>query len=232
METIPGPAQSYPPPPPPQRSRKGLWIGLAIGAVVLCLCCIVIGVGVYFYGQNIPFISSFFPSPTPSGLVYNNPAAGINLTYPVTWLYDESGDASYGYRIIFASSVDILNNPSSAPQTGSAIAVLTNVVAISDLSFTVDASTMTDVAEYIASVYFTNISDGQNLHNFTLSGYPAASGIYTMTNDTGGPSAAYITTVLRNDEIILFFGVCPQTEWSQYQSTFDSILNSASITTP
>lgn len=232
MEPMPGYPQSYPPPPPPQRSRKGLWIGLAIGAVVLCLCCIVVGVGVYFYGQNIPFLSSFFPSPTPSGLTYDNPSAGINLTYPVTWLYDESGDASYGYTIIFASSVDILNDSSNAPQTGAAIAVLTNVAKTSDLSFTVNASTMTDVVEYIASVYFTNISDGQNLHNFTMSGYPAASGVYTMTNDTGGPSAAYITTVLRNDEVILFFGVCPQTEWSQHQPAFDSILNSVSITTP
>ncbi len=232
METIPEPAQSYPPPPPLQRSRKGLWIGLAIGAVVLCLCCIAIGVGIYFYGQNIPFISSFFPSPAPTGLVYNNPSAGINLTYPTTWQFTESGDASYGYTIIFASSADILNDSSSAPQTGAAIAVLTNVVAISEFSFTVDASTMTDVVDYIASVYFTNISDGQNLHNFTMSGYPAASGVYTMINDTGGPSAAYIITVLRNDEIILFFGVCPQTEWSQHQPAFDSILNSASITTP
>jgi hypothetical protein len=66
METIPGSAQYYPPPPPPQRSRKGLWIGLAIGAVILCLCCIVIVVGVYFFNLNIPYISNFFASPTPT----------------------------------------------------------------------------------------------------------------------------------------------------------------------
>jgi hypothetical protein len=53
-----------------------------------------------------------------------------------------------------------------------------------------------------------------------------------MTNDTGGPSAAYLIAVLRNDEIIVFFGVYPQTEWSQHQPTFDSMVNSASIVTP
>lgn len=227
METMPDYAQSYPPPPPPQRSRKNLWIGLAIGAVVLCLCSIVIVVGVYFFGQNIPFISNFLPS---TGLVYNNPAAGISLTYPVTWQYSESGDATNGYIITFASSAEILNNSSSAaPQTGAALEIITTAMKASDLSFTVNASSMGDVVDYLASS--SNLSQGQNLRTFTLSGYPAASGVYTL-NDTGGASAVYLITVLRNDEIILFIGVCPQTEWSQHQPTFDSIVNSASIVTP
>jgi hypothetical protein len=232
METMPGYAQSYPPPPPPQRSRKGLWIGLAISAIVLCLCCIVIVVGVYFFGQNIPLISNFLPSPTPNGLLYNNPSAGISLTYPVSWQYSESGDATNGYLIIFASSVDILNSSSNTPQAGAALVILTNVVKTSDLSFTVNESSMGDVVDYIATAYFSNVSQGQNLRTFTVSGYPAASRFYTMTNDTGGPSAAYLIAVLRNDEIIVFFGVCPQTEWSQHQPTFDSMVNSASIVTP
>jgi len=230
MDSMPGYAQSYPPPPPPQRSRKGLWIGLAIGAAVLCLCCIIIFVGVYFFGQNIPFISNFLPSPIPTGLFYNNPAAGISLTYPLTWQYSESGDATNGYIITFASSADILNNSSNSPQTGAALEIITTAMKASDLSFTVNASSMGDVVDYLASS--SNLSQGQNLRTFTLSGYPAASGVYTLTNDTGGASAVYLTTVLRNDEIILFIGVCPQTEWSQHQPAFDSIVNSASIVTP
>lgn len=232
MEPLPGYPQSYPPPPPPQRSRKGLWIGLAIGAVVLCLCCIVVVVGVYFFGLNIPVISNFLPSPTSAGLLYNNPSAGISLTYPLTWQYSESGDASTGYIITFASSAEILNSSSNAPQTGAALAVLTNVVKASDLSFTVDASSMGDLVDYIATSSNMSIIQGQNLRTFTLSGYPAASRAYTMTNDTGGPSSAYLVAVLRNDEIILFLGVCPETEWSQHQPTFDSIVNSAGIVTP
>jgi hypothetical protein len=232
MEPMPGDAQSYPPPPPPpQPSRKGLWIGLAIGAVVLCLCCIVV-VGVYFFRQKIPYISNFFPSPTPTGLLYNNPAAGISLTYPATWQYSESGDAASGYLIIFASSADVLNSSSNAPTTGAAMAVFTNVLKTSDVSFTVNASSMPDVMDYIATSLFAVTSQGQNLRTFTLNGYPAASGTYAVTNDTASPSAAYIIAVLRNDEIILFVGVCPQTEWAQHQPTFDSILNSVSIVTP
>ena len=233
MDLIPDSAQSYPPPPPPpQRSRKGLWIGLAIGAVVLCLCCIVVVVGVAIFGQNIPLLSSLFPTPTPNGLFYNNPAAGISLNYPVTWQYSESGDAANGYTIIFASSADILNSSSNAPQTGAAIAVLTKILTTSDLSFTVDASSMGAVVDYIATEYFTNISQGQDLRTFSLSGYPAASSVYTMTNDTGGPSTAYLVAVLRNSDILIFFGVSPQTEWSQQKATFDSIVNSASIVAP
>jgi len=229
MDTIPGSADSFP--PPPQRSRKGLWIGLAVGAVVLCLCCIIV-VGGYLFRQDIPIISHFFPSPTPTGLFYNNPTAGISLTYPASWQYSESGDATNGYMLLFASSADILNDPSNAPQTGAAMAILTNVLKTSDVSFTVDASTMGEVVDYIATSYFTNISQGQNMHTFTLSGDPAASGIYTMTSTTGSPATALIIGVLRNDEVILLFGVCPQSEWAQHQPTFASIVNSVSLVTP
>jgi hypothetical protein len=234
MESTPDFPQAYPPPPPPppKRSLKGLWIGLGIAVVALCLCCVVLVAGVYFFQLNIPVVSNFFPSPTPAGLPYSNPAAGISLTYPATWQYSDSGDATTGFTIIFASSADILTNSTSAPKTGAALAVMTNLMKTSDVTFTVDASSMGSVLDYVASTYFANISGGQNLHTFTLNGNPAASGVYSMTT-TGGPaSTAYLAAVLRNTEIVLFFGVCPQTEWSKYQSAFDSIINSAVIVTP
>jgi hypothetical protein len=234
METIPGFSQSFPPPPPPppppQRSRTGLWIGLGIGAVVLCLCCALV-VGVYIFRQDIPGISSLFPSPMPPGLSYTSPGAGISLTYPATWLYSESGDAATGYAILLASSADILNT-SNAPQTGAAMVILTNALQPSDLSFTLNAGSMGDVVAYIATSDFTNMGQGQNLHTFTLSGFPAASGVYTMTNANSSPAALYIIAVLRNSEIIVIISVCPQAEWSQHQPSFDSIVNSMTIVTP
>ncbi len=233
MEPIPGSEPSFPPPPPPppQRSRKGLWIGLGIAAVVLCLCCALVVV-VYIFRQDIPGISSLFPSPTPAGLSYTNPPAGISLTYPTTWHYSDSGDATSGYSVILASSADILNDTSNAPLTGAAMAILTNVLTPTDLSFTVNAGSMGKVLDYIATTYFGNLSQGQKLHTFTLSGLPAASGIYTMAISNGSPATAYIITVLRNSEIIVILCVSPQTEWSQYQSTFDWMVNSMSIVSP
>lgn len=244
METLPGNSQSYPPPPPPQRSRKGLWIGLTIGAVVLCLCCIIIVVGVYFFGPNIPFVPNFLSSPTPipsitpipsptvSGLFYNNHAAGISLTYPVTWQYSESGDATNGFTIIFASSAEVLNNLSSgAPASGATMVIMTNSMTTSDIPFTVNESSMGDVLDYIAAAS-TNLSGEQALNTFTLSGYPAASAVFTMANDTGIPSAALVIVALRNEEIILFLGVCPQTEWSQHKYAFAFIENSVIIVSP
>ena len=231
METIPGSAQSYPPPPPPQRSRKGLWIGLTIGAVILCLCCVLV-VGVYFFRQDIPVISDFFSSPTPAGLFYDNPSVGISLTYPVSWQFVESGDPSNGYEILFSSSADFLNSPSTIPETGAILAIMTNTLPASDIPFTVDTSSMSDVVDYIATNLFSDFSQSQNTKTFTLSGYPAASGAFTGTIDPGVPSVVYLTAVLRNEEIILVIGMCPQTEWAQHQPTFDSILNSVSIVTP
>jgi hypothetical protein len=232
MDSSPTFGQSYPPPPPPPASsRKRLWIGLAIGAVILCLCCAVL-VGVYTYRQQIPYVSSFFSSPTPTGLTYSNPSAGISFTYPFTWQYTESGEATSGYNIILASSKDILDNLSNAPTTGAAMVILTKLLPTSDFSFTVDATKMVDVVTYVASTYFTNVSGGQNVHAYTVSGLPAGSGIYSMDTGSGTLSAAYLVTVLRNNEIMLFLGICPQAEWAQHQPTFDSIVNSAVITTP
>jgi hypothetical protein len=234
MQSMPENAQSFPPPPPPppRRSRKGLWIGLAIAVIVLCLCCIVLVAGVYFFQINIPVLSNFFPSPTPTGLFYSNPQAGISLTYPATWQYSDSGDASNGFTIIFASSADVLKDSTNAPTSGAAMAIITNILTTGDLSFPVDANSMGAVVDYIATTYFNNITGGQNLRTFTLNGNPAASGVYTLTDTSGPPSNAYLTAVLRGAEIILFFGVCPQTEWSKYQSAFESIVNSSVIVTP
>jgi hypothetical protein len=228
MENIPGVPQSYPPPPPPppQRSRKSLWIGLAIAAVILCICC-VLTVAIYYFRTNIPIISSFFPSPTPAGLFYNNPNAGISLTYPLTWKVSESGDSGTGYTIIFASSQSILDNVSSAPTTGGALAVLTKALATSKMTFTVDATSMPKALDYIATQDFTNLTNGQGVRALTVGGLPAASGIYTMNNDPKPPSSAYLVAVLRNTEIILFFGVCPQTELAQNQAIFESMVNSS-----
>ena len=236
MQPLPENAQVYPPPPPPppppQRSRKGLWIGLAIGVVVICLCCIVVIVAVLVFKIRVPGISNILASPTPNGLVYSNPSAGITLTYPATWLYSESGDASSGYMVLFASSSDILNNSSNAPQTGAALVLMTNVLATSDLSFPVDTSSMTPVVDYVATSYFSNISGGQDLRTFTISGFPAGSGVYTLSDSSGISSTAYLVAVLRDPEIILFFGVCSQSEWLQYQPVFTSMVNSAGIVTP
>jgi hypothetical protein len=53
-----------------------------------------------------------------------------------------------------------------------------------------------------------------------------------MTTDTGIPTAALLITVLRNEDILLFFGVCPQSEWSQHKITFNDMMNSLNLVSP
>jgi hypothetical protein len=232
MENMPSNDVTLPPPPPPRSSRKALWIGLIIGAAILFLCLLAAIVGIYFFRLDIPILSDLLPTPKPPDLVYNNPATGIKLNYPAAWKYSETGDAANGYAIIFASSEEILNNSSNAPQTGAALAILTNFVTTGDLSFQVTADTMGGVVDFIATQFFSNFDAGQNLRTYSLDGLPAASRLYTMTNDTGGPSAVDVTAVLRNDVILLIFSICPQREWSLYQGSFSSILDSLRLVTP
>jgi hypothetical protein len=231
MEITPGYAEPYPPappPPPPQRSRTGLWIGLAIGLIVLCLCCLVIAVAAYL---NWAKISNFFYTRTAQS--YSNADAGISLYYPNTWQYSESGDASSGYYLSFASSPDFLNNPSTFPTTGAIMVIMTGLNP-ADLTSTVDTSSMGNVVTYLGSNISTDVSPVQNLRSFTLSGFPAASGIYTGTIDTTSTniSTVYIIATSRNNEIVVMYGLCSQAEWSQYKPTFDSILNSVSLVAP
>jgi hypothetical protein len=162
--------------------------------------------------------------------LYSNPSAGISFTYPTSWVYLESGD-TYGYSIKFASSPYILNS-SSLPETGASLMIGTRYATTNDIPFTINTNSMVDVVDWIATADNANLDGGENLRTFWMSGYPAASGIYTAANDTGAPTTVYITAVLRNDNIIAFFSICPQAEWSQYQSIFDSIVNSINIVTP
>jgi hypothetical protein len=231
MENPTGSAQSFPPPPPPQRSHKNLWIGLAIVAVVLCLCCALL-VGVYIFRQDIPILSNFFPSPTPAGQFYDNPSVGISLTYPPGWQFIESGDPSSGYEILFSSSADFLNDQSTLPQTGATLVIMTNTLPTSDIPFPVNAGSMGDLVDFIATSLFSGYSQSQNTKTFTLSGYPAASGAFTGSIDAGATSVIYLTAILRDEQIILFLGMCRQTEWAQYLPVFDSILNSVRIVSP
>jgi hypothetical protein len=232
MEPMTDYPQSFPPPPPPnpKRSHKGLWIGLGIAIVLLCLCCIALVAGVYFFRINVPVISNFFPSPTPAGLLYYNPSAGISVTYPLTWQYSEFGDANSGFTIILASSADLLNDTTNSVTTGAIMEIYTNALRTSDIPFPVNAGSMGDVVDYIATQ--STITQGPGTHIYTVSGLPAASGIYTMPGAGGMTATAYLIAILRTDEIIVIAAVCPQTEWSQYQPAFDSIINSAVIATP
>jgi hypothetical protein len=232
MEPIPDYPQTIapPPPPPPERSHKGLWIGLGVAVVLLFVCCMALIAGVYFFRINVPVISNFFPSPTPAGLPYSNPSAGISLTYPTTWQYSEFGDATNGFTIVFASSKDLLSNTTNSLTTGALMEIYTNALKTSDIPFPVNAGSMGDVVDYIATQ--SAITKGPGTHTITVSGYPAASGIYSMPGSTGTPATAYLVAILRNNEIIVIAAVCPQAEWSQYQPAFDSIINSAVIVAP
>ncbi len=221
MEPVPDYPQSFPPPPPPppKRSHKGLWIGIGIAIVLLCLCCIVLVAGVYFFQINVPVISNFFPSPTPAGLLYYNPSAGISVTYPLSWQYSEFGDANSGFTIILASSADLLNDTTNSVTTGAIMEIYTNALKTSDIPFPVNAGSMGDVVDYIATQ--STITQGSGTHIYTVSGFPAASGIYTMPGAGGMTATAYLIAILRTDEIIVIAAVCPQTEWSQYQPAFE-----------
>jgi len=214
-------------PSPSSRSQRRSWTRRAIAAAVLCLF-IVIAVVLYNYRTELPIVSSLFPTPTLPYYSLNNKSAGISLHYPTNWKYSQSGDPADGYAIVVSSSQDILDNVSSVPKTGAAMLVQTQSMAAGDFPFSVNGSVMTKVLEYVAA-QFSNFSQGQNTHTFTLSSFPAASGIYTATNTSLPPSTVYLVTVLRNQEIILIFSICPQSEWSQYRPILEDILNSMTI---
>ena len=208
-------------------SRCRLWTRRAIVAAAVCLFLMFAFVS-YHYRAELPMVSNFFSTPTSTHYSLNNGSAGISFSYPTDWKYAQSGNPADGFAIVVASSQDILDNVNNVPKTGAAMLVHTQSMAAGDFPFSVDASAMTKVLDSIAA-QFSNFSQGQNVHAFTLSGFPAASGVFTASNTSLPPSTVYLVTVLRNKEIILIFSICPQSEWSQYQPVLDDILNSMII---
>ena len=230
MNIDPGNAQPFPetlppPPPPPAKSRRGLWIGLGIGVVVLCLVSI-IGVLLFTFRQNIPLIANFFPSPTPTGLVYTNSTAGFSVTYPVGWVYSEEGDATSGYTTIFASSADVLSS-GDITKSGALIEVITGKMSEFQFPSTVDVTNATEVQTYLASQLGITLASGETIHQLSLQTLPAASGVYAVTDSTSGlPMSIYLVTAIRGTDLVVFFGGSPQGQWTQYQPVLDGIINS------
>jgi len=65
--------------------------------------------------------------------------------------------------------------------------VQTQSMADGDYILSVDASAMTKVLDSIAT-QFSNFSQGQNVHAFTPSGFPAGPGVFTASNTSLPPS--------------------------------------------
>jgi hypothetical protein len=229
METMPGYTQSSPLNDRARQRRNRFWTGLIIGVPLFCLVMF-LAAGVYFYGPEIPYLSSLFASPTPSALVYENPAAGIRLKYPLTWQVSETGSSAFGYTITFASSAEILASPAKASESGAVLMVGT--INLPDLPFTIDAEKMGDAINLLASLVLSDMQPNGNLHIFKMSGFPAASGTFIVNTIVDRPTSVYLTAALREDAVVLFTAFCPQSEWNLQQPVFDKILDSVTLFTP
>lgn len=233
MDTFQEPAPFAPPPPPPpppQRSRGKLWIGIGVGLLILCICCVVTALGLYVAKDQIPAIGRLFPTPTPPGMLYTNPGAGLSLWYPQGWTYQEEGDNG-GYFILFASSQQIIDNSGVTPHNGAALIVFAKALYTSDLPSNVNTNSPLDVMAYMSDELIG--SDKALMEEprlLTIDSYPAASGIYRTSGTSNSIAIVYITVVLHNQEVTLFIGICEDVSWPQYRYQLQSIVQSADFT--
>ncbi len=229
MDTFQEPA-SYapppPPPPPPQRSRAKLWIGLGIGLLVLCLCCAVTAAGLYVARDQIPAVGRLFPTPTPPGMLYTNPGAGLSLWYPQGWVYEETSDSG-GYLIFFASSQQVMDNSNATPRNGAVLAIFAKVIYTSDLPSNVNPNSPFDILAYMSDELLgSNKALMEEPRLLTIDSYPAASGIYRTRGTSNSISVVYITVVIHNQEITLFVSICEDVSWPQYRYQLQSMVQS------
>ncbi|MEZ0396724.1 MAG: hypothetical protein ABWK53_09900 [Anaerolineales bacterium] len=234
MDTFQEPA-SYsppppPPPPPPPRSRGKIWLGIGLGLIALCFCCAVAAIGLYAARNQIPAIGQLFPTPTPPGLLYNNPAAGFSLWYPQGWVYEEDREDG-GYFIVFASSQQVLDNSDSTPRNGAALIIFAGVLSTSDLPSNVSPNSPLQVLEHVSDLLMGNdrtLMEEPRL--LTLDSYPAASGIYATTGTSNTIAVTYVTIVLRNQDVMVLVGLCEDVSWPQYRYPLQAMVQSINFT--
>ena len=214
-----------PPPPPPQKSRVGLIIGIVAGALVLCLCCAILGGVIYTQRKNIPFVSSLFPTPTPVGVLYSNPAVGISLYYPPSWVYQDDETSS---TVFLATSQAVLD-ANSFPEGEAAMVLFHSATIFNGMPDSVDTSSPEEVLKYMVSdtsgFFPTGASEYEPVRAYSIQGNPAASAVYTIT-DSGTPYNWYVVFIAFKDVPVLAVSISSTDTWASYRPTFDGILNS------
>lgn len=218
--------QLPPPPPPPQPRKTGLIIGIVAGILALCLCIAVIA-GVYVYRDQIPVISSFFPTPTPNGIPYVNSTLGIRVNYPYNWyMYDdESG------MVIFANSEAAVTAETQNVVDGF-VAIIRDPDVNAAMYYGVDTSTPESMINSLVDLGTANLPDFSLIDRqdgLTISGYPAASVVYGYFGDSFR-QVNNIVVIQSGDVPTTLLFTTSEEYYDIHQPQFDAILNSLIFT--
>lgn len=218
--------QLPPPPPPPQPRKTGLIVGIVAGLLALCLCVSVVA-GVIAFREQIPIISSFFPTPTPDGIPYVSADLGLQIVYPYNWyLYDDEAGL-----LVIATSEAAVAADTLSPSDGFA-AVIRDVDVNAGMYYGLDITSAEDMLDSLLDQGTMNLTDLTQIDRqdgLTIGGYPAARVIYTYLGDSFR-QANYIVTILSGDVPTTVLFTTSEEYLGLYRPAFDSILDSLTFT--
>ncbi len=223
MQNTDFPPLEPPPPPPPlqEHDRRRFWTGIAVGAGAMLVLVLILGSIGWAERDKI---SGLFASPTPEGIPYTNSSIGISLQYPVGWdVYQESTD-----RVIFTLSQAGLTADSST--AGGYIEI--QRLALSDLTFQSEVD-LTKPENILNAIISEGVGSGvmtlEAVRTYNQGQFPAA--VTTLAVDTGSDFKAvtHVAIILLKQDVVVFLGLIPQEDWTQYHPIFDKVLNSLTI---
>jgi hypothetical protein len=168
-------------------------------------------------------------TPTPPGESYNNPDLGLILYYPQGWMArDQEG---VGITVM-ASSLDVLVSK-QYPAHGMRIVVLRTETLVESLKYlNTDMSSPEAIITALANRLPSEkgkIENTEPASSTTVSGFPAASAVFLLTEPDQPEIVIRYVVVLSGKLPTVFLCETPQYEWEANRATFDSILSTVTL---
>jgi hypothetical protein len=193
--------------------------------IILCLSLIIV-FGVYYFREEIPIVSKFFPTRAPAAGYYSNSQAGLSLKYPPAWLvYEWHEEGQIGVSFTLAPTQEIIDAGFNSVETGVRVGI--KVAALEQLG-EADIRDIADLSKKLSAI--GGITGAiEPVREFTIGGMPATSLVTTIVDTFSSrvTLASYLVLILRNDtDLVQINCVCPKSEWTKYQPVCNSIINS------
>jgi hypothetical protein len=219
----------HPQDPAPERRRGGLSAGILEIVIGVILVLAVIA-GIAFWQRNkIPFVANLFPTATPPGKLYSNPAMGLRLYYPQEWL---SLDGESAGMVTFSNSQAMLDGK-DLPADGILLLLIRRADMRGELPGDVDPRNPEDLIRMLLSggngIVTETAIELEALRSYTVNGKAAASIAHLNTGTEIPPYVTYLVVIATEDVPVIAVAVLPQTGWEAKRLVVDEVLNTLEI---
>jgi hypothetical protein len=218
----------HPQDPAPERRRRGLTSGILETIIAAGLVVAVIAGIAFWQRNNIPFVANLFPTATPPGKLYSNPAMGLSLYYPTEWVSVDRSDGMVG----FSNSQPMLDGK-DLPADGIMLLLFRSAEFRGQVPADVDPHSPVDLMHLILSgengILSETATQLEALRSYEINGNQAASTVYLNTGTGMPPYVVYVVVIATQDIPVIAVAVFNQTDWEARRPAVDEVLGTLEV---